>query len=589
MFPLRLCHRVCNALQKVGWRFFDVSYFVLKKVALLKDDLGTLAQLRVGMHLTQLTRLEACLPSNPRSWILKVAMDPLPQPIISKNPATGEILAELTPTAVHDLPAFFDRARQASEAWSARSLKKRARALLDLREVLLDSSDDCVDVIHQENGKPRFEALANEVFPCVDALTYLAKNGRRLLGDRDIPMALMKHRRSLINYWPLGTVAIISPWNYPLLLPFTQIASAVMAGNAVIFKPSEVTPLVGLKIQALFEKIDFPDHLVQTVIGDGTLGAAIIENRPNKIFFTGSVPTGKRVMAAASKYLIPVNLELGGKDPMIVMADANLDFATSAALWGGFSNAGQVCASTERLILHESISLEFLTLLRQKISQLQVGRDLGPATFEKQKAVYSDQISQARKAGAEFIEGGDFDPTGRFLKPTLVTGDQIEQLPIYTDETFGPVIAVTTFKTVDEAVRKANATRYGLLASIITKNRRLGEQIARRLEAGTVIINEVTYTGGLAETPWGGVKESGIGRTHGEAGLYEFVNMRHIHRPRSGFFVFKSPWWFPYSDDQYALFKSAMGFFRRSWLDRLRALPETLFALVRFIKSGRRI
>lgn len=507
----------------------------------------------------------------------------------SKNPANGEVLKSIPMTAPSELPRLFTQARVAGEAWAARSLRQRAELLLGLRETLLDSIDEVVDVIHRENGKPRFEALSNEIFPCVDALTFLAHRGPGLLRDRKIPMILMKHRKSVLNYWPLGTVAVISPWNYPLLLPFSQIAAAVMAGNSVIFKPSEVTSWVGLKIQELFARSAFPDHLVQTVVGDGALGAAIIENKPNKIFFTGSVSTGKKVMAAAAQHLIPVNLELGGKDPMIVLADANLDYATSAALWGGFSNAGQVCASTERLLLHESIAEPFLKLFREKIARLRHAEDLGPATFEKQKQVYSSQIADAKSAGAEFLTGGDFDPSGNFLRPTLVTGDRIETLAIYNEETFGPVIAVTTFNSVDEAIRKANASRYGLLASVITRNRRLGEQVARRLEAGTVIINEVTYTAGIAETPWGGVKDSGIGRTHGEAGLMEFVNIRHIHQPRSRLFVFKSLWWYPYTEIQYALFRTVMNLYRRSWLDKLRAFAETLFAFARYLKSDRRL
>jgi acyl-CoA reductase-like NAD-dependent aldehyde dehydrogenase len=516
--------------------------------------------------------------------------------LISRNPATGETLKELEMTPLAELPAIFERGRIAQIKWAALTPKKRAFFLIQLRETLLNRVDELADLISRENGKPRFEAMANELLPSVDMLTYFAKRTPLLLRDQNIPMTLMKHRKSYLNYWPLGVVAVISPWNYPFLLPFGEILMAFAAGNAVVFKPSEVTPLVGLKIQELCEQAGFPQNLIQTVIGDGTAGAAIIQQKPAKVFFTGSVPTGKKIMAAAAEHLIPVNLELGGKDAMIVLADADLDYATSAALWGGFSNSGQVCASTERILIHESIAEHFLDVLKAKLAQLRQGspqagnHDLGAITFDKQKIVYDRHIEQARAQGATFITGGKFtDESRHYLQPTVVTGPQVEDLDIYNEETFGPVVAVTTFKSVDEAIRKANASRYGLLASVITRNLALGEEIARQLEVGTVTINEVTYTAGLGETPWGGVKESGMGRSHGDMGLYEFLNVRHIHKPRSRIFVFKSLWWFPYSSYQYAMFRQMFNLYRRSWFDKLRAFPHFLWNLVYLVKNEKRL
>jgi acyl-CoA reductase-like NAD-dependent aldehyde dehydrogenase len=519
--------------------------------------------------------------------------------LISRNPATGETIQTLEMTPISDLPRMFERARAAQAQWSALTPKKRARQLLNLRETLINHVDELADLISRENGKPRFEAMVNELLPSVDMVGFFAKRAPHKLADHEIPMTLMKHRKSVINYWPLGVVAVISPWNYPFLLPWGEIVMALAAGNAVVFKPSEVTPLTGLKIQELCGLAGLPENLVQTVVGDGPVGAAIIEQKPAKIFFTGSVATGKKIMAAAAQHLIPVNLELGGKDAMIVLADADLDFATSAALWGGYSNSGQVCASVERILVHESVSEHFmdvlrakLGLLRQGVSQAPAGNDLGAITFEKQKDIYARHIEQAKAAGARFIAGGDFvDSTGarRFLQPTIVTGPQIESLDIYNEETFGPVVAVTTFKTVDEAVRKANQSRYGLLASVITRNHSLGEEIARRLEVGTVTINEVTYTAGLGETPWGGVKDSGFGRSHSEHGLLEFVNVRHIHKPRSRLFVFKSFWWFPYTTHQLAMFRHMFDLYRRSWTDKIRAFPHFLWNFVQMVKNEKRL
>ncbi len=515
--------------------------------------------------------------------------------LISTNPATGEVIREIEQTSIEELSFIFERSRLAQAHWGTRSVRERAEFILQLKEVILNDVDDLVDLISKENGKPRYEALANEILPSLDMISLFAKSSPKLLRNQAIPLRLMKHRRSYLNYWPLGVVAIISPWNYPYLLPFANIIMALVAGNSVIFKPSEITPAIGLKIQELCNEAGLPPDVLQTVIGDGKLGAAIIQQKPSKIFFTGSVATGKKVMAAAAEHLIPLNLELGGKDAMIVLPDADLDFATSAALWGGFSNSGQICASTERILVHEKISEPFLKLLKSKIETLRQGpsigyeNDLGPITFEKQKRIYEDQLEEARSKDAQFITGGTFSKDRRFLKPTVVSGPSIEKLDVFNEETFGPIVAVTTFKSISEAIEKANQSKYGLLASIITRNISLGEAIAKQLAVGTVTINEVTYTAGLGETPWGGVKESGFGRTHSEMGLYEFVNTRHIHKPRLGFFVFKSLWWFPYTSFQYATFRHFLETYRRSRFEKLKAWPHFLWHLIKLLKDEKRL
>lgn len=495
---------------------------------------------------------------------------------------------ELDITPLEALPEIFKKARDAQSRWGALPVKNRARILIQIREAILNQADPLIDLIVKENGKPRFEAISNELLPAVELVTFYAKVSNRALKDRSISMGLMKHRKSYLNYWPLGVVVIISPWNYPFSIPFGEIIMALVAGNAVIFKPSEYTPFVGLKIQEVCENAGLPLEVLQTVIGDGKLGAALIQQKPNKIFFTGSVATGRRIAVAAAEHLLPVNLELGGKDPMIILPDVDLDFASSAALWGSFSNSGQACASTERLLVHESIAEPFLAKFKEKAAMLGEN-ELGTITMEKQKETYTQQIDEARAKGALFLTGGEFSPDRRKLRPTIVTGSQIESLGIYREETFGAAVAVTTFKSVAEAVQKANDSRYGLCASIITRNLSLGEEVAKQLETGTVMINEVTYTHGLAETPWGGLKESGTGRTHSEQGLYEFVNVRHIHRARARFLVFKSLWWFPYTSFQFSMFRELLNVYRKSWLDRLRALPMFLWNMVQFLKNERRL
>lgn len=515
--------------------------------------------------------------------------------LISRNPATGEIIKELAETPLEQLPLLFTQARDAQHHWKNIPSRIRSRYLLNLRETILNQVDDLIDLISKENGKPPFEALANEILPSLDTLTFFATKGPNFLKEKTIPLRLMKHRKSSIQYWPLGVVAVISPWNYPFLLPFADIIMALIAGNSVIFKPSEVTPCIGLKIQELCNEAGLPLHLVQTVIGGGNLGAALIEQKPNKIFFTGSVSTGKKVMKSASEHLIPINLELGGKDAMIILPDADLDFASSAALWGSFSNSGQVCASTERILVHEKIYNPFIEKLNEKVKQLRpkfmepAQYELGPVTYERQKAIYDQHLEEARNAGAQILIGGEFSPDRRYLSPTVVSGKDIEKLKIYNEETFGPVVAVSQFQSTTEAIKKANQSPYGLNASIITKNHSMAEEIAKQLEVGTVMINEVLYTAGLGETPWGGVKESGMGRTHSEVGLYEFVNIRHIHKPISRLSVHKSLWWFPYTPFQFQTFRIFLELYRRSRMAKLKAIPLLLWNLVKTIKEEKRI
>lgn len=512
----------------------------------------------------------------------------------SKNPATGESLGSLNVTPSSALLETFNRSRQAQSSWACLPLKTRIQKLIDLREVLIEERHEIASLLSRENGKPIFEALSAELLPAVDLLTYYARNSAKILKKRKLPLSLLKYRKSEIEHWPLGVVAVISPWNYPFLLPFGEIAPILTAGNAVVFKPSEVTPLIGLKIQSLFEKAGYPTGLLQTVIGDGTLGQALIEQKPAKVFFTGSVATGRKVMTQAASHLIPVNLELGGKDALIVLDDADLDYATSCVLWGAFTNSGQVCASTERVLIHESIAGEFKNLLSKKAKSLRPGdplnpsTDLGAVTFEKQKSVYEAHLSEARSHGAEITFGGTFSPDRTRLAPTLITGAGVESLQAYTEETFGPVVALTTFKNDGEAVLKANSSRYGLVASVISRDLGRARKLASQLEVGTVNINEVLYTAGLGETPWGGIKESGIGRSHGPWGLLEAVHVRHVHSPRL-FSQRKSPWWFPYSRLQYDLFDAVFLLYRKSWIQKISALPRLIFKAISFFKNEDRI
>lgn len=522
--------------------------------------------------------------------------------LISKNPATGEVIKEFEQTPLEAIPKMVEKARAAQQVWAQISPKDRAKYFYNAREYIVDNVDAIAALISKENGKPNLEALVNDIIPALDLLSSYARRSKKLLKDKKLPLHIMKHRRSFLHFWPKGVVAIIAPWNYPFSIPFGEIVLGLLSGNAVLFKPSEITLSIGEKIGEIFEHAGLPKDLFQVVYGDAARGSALVKAPLDKIFFTGSVAVGKKVMAAAAERLTPVVLELGGKDPMIILADADLDFAASAALWGGFSNSGQACASVERILVQETVHDEFVKRLKEKLLKLRHGAsngpgDLGVITLEKQKAVYADHLAELTPENSHIVTGGKFSADRTYLEPTIVTnppgstGCPIEKTKIYNEETFGPVVAVTKFKTVNEAIEKANKNRYGLLASVITRDIALGEQIAKRIEAGSVLINEVLYTHGLAETPWGGMKDSGFGRVHSDLGFLEFVNVKHVHRPQWWFpAFFKALWWFPYTPHQTAVFKHLLEILcRRSWVRKMKAVPHFFVELVQMFKTEKRL
>jgi len=488
--------------------------------------------------------------------------------IISFNPATGEEIGHAQNSSTARVRDAVGRSREIFKKWKTTSFDERAAIVMKAREVILAEMDDIAKLISDEVGKPFAEALSTEIVPALDLMQYFAKNAKKLLKPERIGIGLtaLMGRSSTLVHHPLGVIGIISPWNYPFTIPLGEVTMALMAGNTVVLKPSELTPLIGLKIGEVFKKAGLPDDVLQIMTGDGSAGAALVEVGPDKIMFTGSVTTGKRVAEACAKNLIPYVLELGGKDPMIVLEDANLELAADAAVWGAFCNSGQTCASVERLYVHESIAEEFISMVVDRTKRLRQGlgsddsTDIGSMISEDQLAIVEDHVKSFELEGAKILTGGRRNPafTGIFFEPTVITGVS-NKMRGMREETFGPTLPIATFSSEEEAIRLANDSDFGLTASVWTADTARGERIAEQIEAATVTVNEVLYTHGIAQTPWAGFKSSGVGRTHGASGLKELVATQHIHV--NNFPFIPNVWWLPYSPKAVAMFKALAKYF----------------------------
>lgn len=504
--------------------------------------------------------------------------------IVSINPATGQVLAEVPICSAEQVQQAVASAWAAYPAWAGLRFAERGQIMLRARQYIVDHLEEIVELVYKETGKPKTEALSSDVMAVLDLMTYYARMTEKLLRAERIPLGkyAVMGRSSYVNYKPLGVIGIISPWNFPFTIPVGEVVMALMVGNTVVLKPSEYTPLVGLKIGEIFRVAGLPDGVLNVVCGDGSTGAALAEANVSKIFFTGSVATGRKVMMAAAKNLTPVVLELGGKDPMIVCRDADLDVASSAAVWGAFANSGQICASVERCYVDETVADEFIAKVVEKTRQLRQGpsdrldTDIGSLTNENQLRIVEQQVNDAISRGAHVLCGGErnHELGGYYFQPTVLTNLD-HSFPIMRDETFGPVLPIMTFKTEDEAIHWANDSPYGLTASVWTTDIERGKRLATRLQAGTVMINECAYTHALPQTPWGGVKQSGIGRTHSKWGLLEMVQVEHIHVNRMA--RMKDPWWYGYSPSLYqVLVEFSRKFTSPSWIDKLTVLPALL-------------
>jgi succinate-semialdehyde dehydrogenase/glutarate-semialdehyde dehydrogenase len=506
----------------------------------------------------------------------------------SFNPATGELVGAVETITEAQVQAVVDEVAEVQPFWAQLSLADRARYMRRAADVLVEDMEAVAELLTREQGKPIVESYVMELIPTIDGLHWCADEAPKILADEKIryPQAFLKTKRSFFSYEPLGVVGVIAPWNYPWSIPFGEVALALMAGNGVVLKPASLTPLLGERIQQVFDDAGFPPGLVRTVHGGGVIGQALCEASTAKIFFTGSVEVGRKVGGICAERMKGSVLELGGKDPQIVCADADLANAVSGCVWGGFANAGQTCSGIERTYVVESVADAFLEGVRRETERLTVGdpldyeTEIGPMVSADQADLVTGLVDDAISSGADRVTGGPREVdgySGRFIAPTVLAGVE-DDMRIMKEEIFGPVVPVIVVKDEAEALQRANDSNFGLGASVWTKDRAKGERIARRVESGMVWINDHSYSHGAMQCSWGGVKESGLGRSHSKFGLYECVNVKMVAWEPG---LTRDFWWQPYDGDLGAALRSSARLLYGRGATRMKGLREGLGPLAR--------
>ncbi|MCU1672397.1 MAG: aldehyde dehydrogenase [Frankiales bacterium] len=446
----------------------------------------------------------------------------------SLDPTSGAVVGTFPVHGEDEVRAAVQRARTAAGWWQELGWAGRRARLDAWKRLIVQRSDELAELVHRENGKPVTDARLTEVTLPVDHIAWAAKHAPKVLGPRKVPAGLMMaNQAASLEYQPLGVIGVIGPWNYPVFTPMGSIAYALAAGNAVVFKPSEYTPAVGRWLVDTFSEVVPEQPVLQLVTGFGETGAALCRAGVDKIAFTGSAPTGKKVMAACAETLTPVLMECGGKDAMIVDDDADLEAAATAAVWGGMSNAGQTCVGIERVYVTEKVYDEFVSRVTAKARKVTAGSSYGPITMPGQVDVIRRHIADALDRGGRALTGGSI--TGGLVEPTVLVDVPEDSLAV-TEETFGPTLTIAKVRDVDEAVERSNATTYGLAGAVFSKKR--GVEIARRLRTGMTSVNQVVAFAGIPSLPFGGSRDSGFGRIHGEDGLKEFTRAKAITRQR---------------------------------------------------------
>jgi succinate-semialdehyde dehydrogenase/glutarate-semialdehyde dehydrogenase len=512
------------------------------------------------------------------------------------NPATGAIIGYSKLHSLDDLENFLSQARKVQDNWAKLPVKARVKYLKKVRTYLVDNADSIASVITSDNGKTLIDAFATELLASALSVSYYCRKAKKFLKDQKISAStfvLMNKRTKHVRV-PYGVVGIISPWNYPFSIAFSEVIMALLAGNCVILKTANETQMVGLALKAAIEAADMPEGVFNYINMPGRIvGNAFLESGIDKLFFTGSVPVGKKIMAKAAETLTPVCLELGGNDAMIVCADADPERAVAGAIWAGFQNAGQSCGGVERIYVHENIYDEFVNQLKVKIEQLRVGDgsscdiDMGVMTTEKQKRIVEEHIKEALDKGAK-IHAYSANPTTdnlRNVHPAVVLTEVTHDMQLMKDETFGPVVGVMRIFSDEEAVKYANDSYLGLTGSVWSRNRKKAKLIARQIKAGVITINDHLMSHGLPESAWGGFKESGIGRSHGELGFNEMTQPQMIiDDVLPG--VKRDLWWHPFDLGVYQGLKGLMYLlFSKNLIKKLTGIGQLLRILPRMFSA----
>ncbi len=483
-----------------------------------------------------------------------------------ENPATLETIGEVFLATAADCRDAVEAAKKAYPLWRNFPAEDKRKLFLRAKAVLLGRATEIARLLAVEKGTPVLESLTNEVFTIVETLDYYGRNQRKSLASKRVRahIPLLAHKKNRFHFQPLGPSLVISPWNFPFMIPFLDVISELTVGNTVVLRPSTSTPFLGLAIGEIMTEAGVPAGVLNIVPCRVPQAEQMILNPDiQSIAFTGSVGVGKRILELASRNLTNVVLELGGKDPMIVFRDADLEQAALGAVWAAFMNAGQSCASVERVYVAEDIADAFIRRMVEITKTLRVGNpleagvDVGPMENLGQLSVVEEHVREAVGRGAKVLCGGGRleDRPGYFFAPTILTNVD-HTMKIMTEETFGPVLPVMTFRDPAEAVRLANDSHYGLTASVWTRNRKTAQWAAERLEAGSITINDHMITFNEPGAIWGGIKQTGMGRTHGPYGLIEIANVKFVSADFSG--KKSRIWWYPYAGTKLEIMEKAL-------------------------------
>jgi succinate-semialdehyde dehydrogenase/glutarate-semialdehyde dehydrogenase len=503
-----------------------------------------------------------------------------PRSIISFNPATEEEIATISALDGDGAEDAVQAAKEAFPEWSHTPVEVRQKILARWLEIMLDERDELARLVSMEGGKPISEANLVDVFPGLESLFYYSKNIDKMLAFRKVKpnQILFRHWQAGYRFDPLGVLGIITPWNYPVTIPMGEIVPAVGAGNTVVFKPASATALIGLKLGDMARRAGLPPGVLNTVALPGSVTDALLDH-PDvvKILFTGSVEIGRHVGRRCAERIAPAQLELGGKDAAVVAADANLERTARGLVWAAFENTGQTCASIERVYVERPIFDRLLQRIVELTNEIKVGdpslpdTDMGPLTTKGQLDVVAKQVAEALDRGANALTGGErLEGPGFFYPPTVLV-DVTDDMEIMREETFGPVMPVFPVDSLDEGIRRANDSAFGLTASGWTRSRATAARLQRELDAGTVTINDHLVSAGEATGSWGGVRDSGIGRTHGQFGLYNLVNIKYVIRDPGTDDAM--PWYYPYDEDFGQFLAAAMPMMYRKGLGKYSTLP----------------